>query len=614
MAPHPEGHTHRAHGRLLEVRELSVSFATADGTVKAVDGVSFSVQRGEVLAIVGESGSGKSVTAMTLMGLTRGPNARIDGTAHLEGQELIGASEAELRRIRGARIAMVFQDPMSSLNPVHRVGDQIAEQISAHEPGTSRAQASERAVKLMERVEIPAARERARSYPHELSGGMRQRAMIAMALSLNPSVLLADEPTTALDVTVQAQIIEQLKQLRADTNAGIVLVTHDLGVVADVADRIAVMQAGRIVEEGTAEAVFYEPEHPHTRALLKAIESPLAARTGRKRGERLLDVENLEVSFRGGVEALSGVSLSLREGETLGVVGESGCGKTTLIRAIARLVEPAAGAIRFRGRDVTSARRRGLAALRSELGMVFQDSQASLNPRKRVRQTLASALRSRGVARKDAPERSRELLERVGLSSVHLTRFPHELSGGERQRVGIARALAGRPSLVVLDEPVSSLDASIRGQVIELLDELQGELGCGYVLVAHDLALMGRVADRIAVMYLGKIVELAGAGELYERPVHPYTQALLEAIPIPDPRASRARSRRVLGGEPPSPLAPPPGCRFHTRCPYATELCRTVQPPLVEHGQGRLAACHHPLDGQGREPSGIGVAPGERAE
>jgi peptide/nickel transport system ATP-binding protein len=525
---------------LLDVRDLRVSFATTGGIVQAVDGVSFALERKEVLAIVGESGSGKSVCAMTLMGLTRGPNTAIAGSALLEGGELIGASEAQLRRIRGARLAMVFQDPQSSLNPVYRVGDQIAEQIRAHEPLVSKAQALDRAAELMERMGIPSNPSRVRSYPHELSGGMRQRVMIAMALSLGAKVLLADEPTTALDVTVQARILARLKQLREEEQLSIVLITHDFGVVADIADRIAVMQAGRIVEQASAREIFEEPKHPYTRGLLEALRPSATRRPTRARGAGeggLLEIENLRVSYAGRgrraarVEALDGVSLTVGAGETLAIVGESGCGKTTLLRSIARLVEPTGGAIRLQGQDLARANRRELASLRRGLGMVFQDPQASLNPRRRVGPTLELALRARGQGRAEAQAGAGPLLQRVGLQAAYATRFSHELSGGERQRVGIARALAGKPRLVLLDEPVSSLDASIRREVIELLAELQAELGCSYVLVSHDFTTVEAVADRIAVMHGGKVVELSDARELLERPTHPYTQELLAACP-----------------------------------------------------------------------------------
>jgi peptide/nickel transport system ATP-binding protein len=526
---------------LLDVRELSVSFATRDGRVNAVAGVSFALKRGEVLAIVGESGSGKSVCAMSLMGLTRGLSTTISGSAQLEGRELIGASEAQLRRIRGAELAMVFQDPQSSLNPVHRVGDQIAEQIRAHEPLVSRAHALDRAVALMERVGIAEASTRVRAYPHELSGGMRQRVMIAMALSLGAKVLLADEPTTALDVTVQARILAQLKELRERENLSIVLITHDFGVVGEIADRIAVMQAGQIVEQGTAGEILSEPKHPYTRGLLQALVSPAKRRLPYTRcrardtsSAPLLVVEDLRVSYgrRGrSVDALDGLSLNVGDGETLAIVGESGCGKTTLLRSIARLVEPTEGVIRLQGQDLAQASRRGLTALRRDLGMVFQDPQGSLNPRRQIGKTLERALRARGQTRGEAKLGTVRLLERVGLNPAYAVRFPHELSGGQRQRVGIARALAGEPRLVLLDEPVSSLDASIRHGVIELLVDLQQQFGCGYVLVSHDFTTVEAIADRIAVMHGGKVVELADARRLLDHPQHPYTQELLAACP-----------------------------------------------------------------------------------
>jgi peptide/nickel transport system ATP-binding protein len=591
---------------LLDVRDLSVSFATRDGLVQAVDGVSFQLDSGEVLAIVGESGSGKSACAMSLMGLTRGPNTRISGSAMFDGRDLIGATEAELRRIRGAQLAMIFQDPQSSLNPVYRVGDQIVEQIRAHEPFVSRAQALARAVTLMERVGIPRAAERVRAYPHELSGGMRQRVMIAMGLSLGAKVLLADEPTTALDVTVQAQILAQLKRLREQEDLSIVLVTHDFGVVADIADRIAVMQTGKIVEQGTVAAILHEPKHPYTVGLLEALRpsqkrrsaaAPVGHRpfggmdvgssktalpprargvslsedetdpiphvgdaslvgdvclvgheTGpppRAQGVSLLEIDNLRVSYAGrgrrgvSIDALAGVSLKLEAGETLAIVGESGCGKTTLLRCIARLIEPSDGAIRLQGQDLARAPQRKLASLRRDLGMVFQDPQASLNPRRRIGGTLERALRARGSDKAEAQSQVGQLLERVGLKQAYARRYPHELSGGERQRVGIARALAGEPRLVLLDEPVSSLDASIRRGVIELLGELQAQFGCGYVLVSHDFTTVEALADRIAVMHVGKIVELGSAEEVLSEPKHPYTQELIAACPkIPSPVAS----------------------------------------------------------------------------
>jgi peptide/nickel transport system ATP-binding protein len=657
---------------VLEVTDLHVSF----GDVRAVDGVSLSVRPGEVLAIVGESGSGKSVTAMTLTGLTRAQGAAVSGAVLYGGRDLVTASDAELRRVRGAGIAMIFQDPMTAMNPVLRVGGQIVEQIQAHEP-MSAARARERAVELLDQVGIPRPEERFDAFPHELSGGMRQRVMIAMAMSCSPRVLVADEPTTALDVTIQAQILQRLRRLRDDTGAAVVLITHDLGVVADIADRVAVMYAGRIVEEGSLDEIFYDPQHPYTWGLLGSITridrprparlpairgqapsprelpegchfrsrcphaheaclatpaltgdghrdrcvlsaeekrarrdvggqigleevgEPAAARI-REPGEALLEVEHLEQHFglrrgRGRrVHAVDDVSLALRAGQTLGLVGESGCGKSTLARALVRLSDPTGGTLRFRGADVTAAGRRQLGDLRGEVQMVFQDPYASLNPRKSVRQIIAAPLLRRGAARREAEARVHELLEQVGLGAEHLDRYPHEFSGGQRQRIGLARALAVRPRLVLLDEPVSALDVSIQAQIVNLLDDLQAELGLAYLFVAHDLAVVRHVSDLIAVMYLGKVVEVSPAEELYERPIHHYTSALLAAIPAPDPRRTRARRRAVVEGEVPNPIDPPAGCRFHPRCPAATEICRTVEPPLAAYGNGHLAACHHP--------------------
>lgn len=591
---------------LLEVCDLRVRFDTPRGPVQAVGGVSFALSPGEVLAVVGESGSGKSVCAMTLMGLTRGSRTAIEGSALLEGEELIGASERRLRSIRGARMAMVFQDPQSSLNPVLRVGDQIAEQILAHSPGVTRSQALARAGELMERVGIGGAggerNARVRSYPHELSGGMRQRAMIAMGISLGAKLLLADEPTTALDVTVQARILGLLEQLREQEGLGIVLITHDFGVVSDIADRVVVMRSGRIVEQGSTDEVLHGAQHPYTRDLLSALTPPTAPRRPPRAGrmeeevlegnsavegrppverEALVELEGVCVSFpkrvtararvraRGAprrIHAMNGVSLTIHEAETLAVVGESGCGKTTLIRSIARLVEPDAGTIRFAGVDIAHAREHRLKGVRGSLGMVFQDPQASLNPRRRVGATVERALRAHGVERSQGRSRALELLERVGLSAEHFARYPHELSGGERQRVGIARALAGDPRLVLLDEPVSSLDASLRRGVIELLAAIQEQLGCSYVLVSHDLAMVAGVADRIAVMYQGRIVELGDAEAVLERPQHPYTRELLCARPRAlggvgsdawaDPQSSPAHQDSLLGQAPRSDSSP----------------------------------------------------------
>jgi peptide/nickel transport system ATP-binding protein len=481
----------------------------------------------------------------------------VEGAVRFRGRELTGASEAELQEVRGAEIAMVFQDPMTSLNPVYRVGAQIVEAIQAHRPQVGKGEARERVVELLDSVGIPEPRRRVDSYPHELSGGMRQRAMIAMALALEPDVLIADEPTTALDVTIQAQILRLLERLNRERNLATILITHDLGVVAEVADRVLVMHEGRIVERGGLDEVFYSPKDPYTRKLLGAVlrlDQAPPLRPGR--GEApLLEVTDLVKHYpvkRGllidrevdRVRAVDGVSFSVERGETLGLVGESGSGKSTLSRTVLQLLRPTSGSVRFEGREIAGLSRRQMRPLRPEMQMIFQDPYASLNPRKRVGQIVGDPLALQGRASGAELRRSvRGLLERVGLSPEHYERYPHEFSGGQRQRIGIARALALRPKLIVADEPVSALDVSIRAQIIELLDDLQDELGLTYVFVAHDIGVVRHVSDRIAVMHEGRIVEQGPADRVCERPADAYTRELLAAVPVPDPRESRERRR-----------------------------------------------------------------------
>jgi ABC-type glutathione transport system ATPase component len=567
-----------ASQNLLEVRDLRVGFVTEGGLVQAIDGVSFDLAGGEVLAIVGESGSGKSVTAQTVLGLTRSPNSRIEGSVRLRGQELIDASEAELQKVRGNEVAMIFQDPMTSLNPVYRVGYQIVEAIRAHRR-MSDDDARALAVEMLRAVEIPEPEQRVDGYPHELSGGQRQRVMIAMALALEPSVLIADEPTTALDVTIQAQILALLARLNRERNLATILITHDLGVVAEVADRVLVMHDGRIVERGSLDEIFYAPKDPYTRSLLGAVirlDQPPPPRAPSEVAEepQLLEVTDLVRHFRvkGGVfgregermRAVDGVTLTVARGETLGLVGESGSGKSTLCRAVLGLLEPDSGSIRFEGREIADLSQRRMRPIRRDLQMVFQDPYSSLNPRKRVGQIIGASLalqdpnpdavkRIQGPMHPKrvsphAPERVKELLERVGLSADHYDRYPHEFSGGQQQRVGIARALAVEPKLIVADEPVSALDVTIQAQILDLLADLQEDFGLSYVFVAHDIGVVRHVSDRIAVMYRGKIVEEGPADRVCERPSHPYTQALLEAVPIPDPREARARRQTIEAG------------------------------------------------------------------
>jgi peptide/nickel transport system ATP-binding protein len=540
---------------LLSMRDLRVAFTTEGGRLQAVDGVSFDLAPGEILAIVGESGSGKSVTAQTIVGLTRSPNAQIEGSVRLRGSELIDAGESDLQKVRGAEIAMIFQDPMTSLNPVYRVGAQIAEAIQAHRPDVDKGEARKQSIALLDSVGIAEPERRVDSYPHEFSGGMRQRVMIAMALALEPDVLIADEPTTALDVTIQAQILRLLERLNRERGLATILITHDLGVVAEVADRVLVMHEGRVVERGGLDQVFYSAKDPYTRKLLSAVLRLDQAPPLRppKDEAPLLEVSDLVKHYPvrrgllidrevGQVRAVDGVSFSVGRGETLGLVGESGSGKSTLSRTVLQLLRPTSGSVRFEGREIAGLSRRAMRPLRPEMQMIFQDPYASLNPRKRVGQIVGDPLRLQGRASGAELQRTvGGLLERVGLSPAHYDRYPHEFSGGQRQRIGIARALALRPKLIVADEPVSALDVSIRAQILDLLRELQGEFGLAYVFVAHDIGVVRHVSDRIAVMHDGRIVEQGPADQICERPSDPYTKSLLAAVPVPDPRESRAR-------------------------------------------------------------------------
>ncbi|MCD0485636.1 ABC transporter ATP-binding protein [Streptacidiphilus sp. ASG 303] len=556
---------------LLDVRDLRVSFPTADaegGSVTAVDGLSLSLARGRSLGLVGESGSGKSTAAFALLGMHRGTGAEVTGTVRVAGTDVNAASDEELRRLRGNRVAMVFQDPLSALDPFWSVGDQIAEVYRLH-TGASRRAARARAVEVLDRVGIPDAARRAGAHPHEFSGGMRQRALIAMALACEPDVLVADEPTTALDVTVQAQILDLLHDLREETGMGLLLVTHDLGVVAGATDEVLVMQGGRAVEHGGTEDVLRAPGRPYTRQLVEAVPRLEARRTPVPVGDDvLLRVEDLHRHYpaprgSGGERApglgrllgrrpqhraVDGVTLDVRRGETLGVVGESGSGKTTLGRMMVRLLEPTSGRILLDGRDISRDGERALRPVRRDLQMVFQDPVSSLNPRRSVGDSVAEPLLAGGADAAAARSEVRDLLERVGLPASWYDRYPHEFSGGQRQRVGIARALAVRPRLIVCDEPVSALDVSTQAQVVGLLGDLQREFGLTLVFIAHDLAVVRQVSDRVAVMRQGQVVEWGDADRVYESPQHPYTRRLLAAVPVLDPAeaASRRRARRAL--------------------------------------------------------------------
>ncbi|HEY8488345.1 MAG TPA: dipeptide ABC transporter ATP-binding protein [Thermaerobacter sp.] len=766
----PAGRATAGSDPVLAIEDLKVTFFTDEGEVPAVRGVTLSVGAGEVVALVGESGSGKSVTARAVAGLVPPPGRVVGGRIRLAGRELTGLTPAQWRTIRGREVGLVFQDPMTSLDPLFTVGDQLVEAITAHRR-MSRAQALSRATELLALAGLPRPADRLRQYPHELSGGMRQRVLIAMALATPPRLIIADEPTTALDVTIQAQILALLDDLRRRTGASLLLITHNLGVVAELADRVYVMYGGRIAEAAPVDRLFQNPAHPYTRALLAAVPDPMAAEarppdpipgdppdprrlpagcpfatrcplaearcfeevpplrqlapghvaacwlvegaeaggeslapspsgphpaaglagpqgpaavaegvpapagaahpqpkvrvtfgsgTGRERDaglenqqgpdatrggregahpdpatdralwgdppqargpegpsrpaaasrdparspaspEPLLRLEDVATTFpvrRGWrhirwLRAVDGVSLEVRPGETLGLVGESGCGKTTLGRTIARLYRPSRGRILFRGRDLATLDEPALRPLRRHLQVVFQDPYASLDPRMRVEDLIAEPLHLiPGLSRKEQRERVRAMLARVGLRPDHALRYPHEFSGGQRQRIGIARALVVEPDLVIADEPLSALDVSVQAQILHLLGSLQDELGLSYLLITHDLAVVRHVCQRVVVMYLGRVVEEAPVEELYRRPLHPYTQALLAAIPVPDPARARRRERVLIQGEPPDPVNPPSGCPFRTRCPLAQARCAEEVPVLRELAPGHRVACH----------------------
>ncbi|MDA1046465.1 MAG: ABC transporter ATP-binding protein [Verrucomicrobia bacterium] len=583
---------------LLEIKNLKTYFHTRAGTTRAVDDVSFSIDKGEIVGVVGESGSGKSVTCHTMLGLLPSPPAKVEGgTVTFDGEELLHLPPAILRAIRGKRISMIFQDPMSCLNPYLTILDQVAEPILIHE-NVSREEAERRAIEMMKKVGIRDAEQRARSHPHEFSGGMRQRAMIAMALVTNPDLLLADEPTTALDVTVQARILQILRDLRDDLGVAVLFVTHDLGVVADVADRVVVMYRGKVVEQGDVLSIFENPSHPYVKGLLacrptfetkyrvlptvddflETEEAPDGSLTLRERpnsAERLaelekqvdrkqpaeessvplLEVKDLRVHFTSGggflgkpretVKAVDGVDLSIPKGKTLGLVGESGCGKTTIGRAILRLVPPTSGSVRYDGADLGSLSPAAMLAYRKRMQIIFQDPYASLNPRLTIEQALTEPLvvHRIGSGSSDRRDRVVSLLEEVGLSSEHLLRYPHEFSGGQRQRLCVARALAVEPEFIVCDECVSAMDVSVQAQVLNLLRELQERRNLTYLFISHDLSVVKFVSDHVAVMQAGRIVETAPAEELYRNPRETYTRELLEAVPKADLETLRSRGK-----------------------------------------------------------------------
>ena len=682
---------------LLEIEDLRTDIRLRTATVHALDGVSLTVEAGECLGIVGESGSGKTMTALSIMQLLPPGGRIVGGSITLGGADIAAMGDRGMRQIRGNEIGMIFQDPMTSLNPTMTIGDQIAETVILHR-GAGKKTARARAVEVLDLVGMPHPAERVGNYPHQLSGGMRQRVMIAMALACEPRLLIADEPTTALDVTIQKQILELIDDLRRRLGMAVILVTHDLGVIAGRADRATVMYAGKVVETTTTQRLFANPRHPYTEALFGALpekavdgsqrlysipgmppdltEPPPACRfaprcryaqdacresepplegsssdhlyrcffpVGRDAQARdesdatvvsvasalavpaqrppedgfVLAADHLVKNFPvtahgvlqrkiGAVSAVADVSFSIRFGQTFGLVGESGCGKTTVGRLIAGLETANGGSLVVDGEDFLQLSNRDRRHRSRKVQLIFQDSYASMDPRMRVGSILREPLTIQRIgSRQDQGDQIAAMLDEVGLPRAAVDRYPHEFSGGQRQRLGLARALIVRPKLVIADEPVSALDVSIQAQILNLMLDLQRDLGITYLFISHDLSVVRYVSDTIGVMYLGKLVELGPADDVYDRPVHPYTKGLIDAVPVADPVAARGREDKGVAGELPSAINPPSGCRFRTRCPRAQELCAELEPPLRLFSEpGHLAACHFPL----REPEGVALS------
>jgi len=676
---------------LLQVESLSTHLLLPRRTVRAVDGVSFDIDTGETVGLVGESGSGKSMTGASILRLLPSGGRIVSGSIRLDGHDLTAMSESEMARVRGNEIGVVFQDPMTALNPTMSIGDQIAEAVLIHQR-MDRAQLHDRTLELLSMVGVPRPAERTTAFPHQLSGGLRQRVCIAMALACEPKLLIADEPTTALDVSIQDQILSLLERLKQELGMALLLITHDMGVIAEHADRVLVMYAGQIIEAAPRTQLFTHTRHPYTEALLAAVPAvtagtrhvlatipgtppdlanpaahcrfaprcayvtqectqnmpvlesegddhayacfhprPLpqdeaaqpagvpvhvsdreAGPVADQRPEPLLVLDNAVKEYQvrsgftrrkeGSVKAVSGISLTVNKGETYGLVGESGCGKTTIGRLMVGLEKPDSGTITLRGQEV-SLRGRQNRNQRRDLQMVFQDPYSSLDPRMRVRSILAEPMIVQGMFNgADRDKRVVQLLSEVGLPASSGRQLPREFSGGQRQRIGFARALALSPGLIVADEPVSALDVSIRAQLLNLMVRLQAEHDLALVIVSHDLSVVRYIADRVGVMYLGKLVETGPTADVYEAPAHPYTSGLLEAVPVADPRTARiARDRAAIRGELPSPVNPPSGCRFRTRCSRAQDICSTQEPPLLPllRQQGgptpHEVACHFPL-------------------
>jgi peptide/nickel transport system ATP-binding protein len=584
---------------LLAVEELSIRIRTAHATQVVVSGASFAVARGETLGIVGESGSGKSLSMLSLLQLLPDSAQAQAARATFEDRPLLQLSRRELESVRGRQIAFVFQDPLAALNPLRTIGAQIGEVAQRHF-GLTRAQGERRAAELLAQVGIADALERLRHYPHEFSGGQRQRITIAMALAGEPQLLIADEPTTALDVTVQAEIVNLIKTMQRDRRMTVIWVTHDLALLARLADRVIVMYRGQVVEQADIAALFRAPQHPHTRELVASLR--LRGRTApgpaALAAPVLLAARGLGVRYeRGGrsLQALADVELSIHEGETLAVVGESGSGKSTLARALIGLIAPFEGSISVRGVSLDARTARVPRAVRRQLQMVFQDPFSSLNPRRTVGAAIAEPLIVHQLARgAQLKRRVAECLTLVGLDPAVAPRYPHEFSGGQRQRICIARAIACEPSLIVADEALSALDVTLQAQILALFAELKRRCALTYLFISHDLSAVERISDRVAVLYLGRIIELAPTTALYAHARHPYTRALLAAVPVADPEYERSHPYQPLAGEPPSAASPPPGCAFHNRCPRAQSRCRSERPILTELTPAHAVACHYP--------------------
>jgi oligopeptide/dipeptide ABC transporter ATP-binding protein len=686
---------------VLEVEGLRTEFHLRRSNVVAVDDVSFHVDEGECVGVVGESGCGKTTTGLSIMKLLPSVGHIGGGKVNLLGRDLVPLSEKEMCKVRGNDVGMIFQDPLTSLNPTMTIGRQIAESVRLHR-GASKEQARQRALEVLTLVDMPRPLERLNAYPHQLSGGLRQRVMIAMALACEPKLLIADEPTTALDVTIQAQILDLIDDLRERLRMAVILITHDMGVIAGRTDRVLAMYAGKIIESSTTGELFTRMRHPYSEALLASVpkleqdssirlvsiaglppdlsqlveqcrfaprcqyaqddclahepelipasdaelghlaacyhqvgvdETTMARRSDavaksaditvtvdelsaarqQARAEELarqpvlLSLSNLVKEFPvtsgaivqrriGTVKAVSDVSFDVRRGETFGLVGESGCGKTTIGRLVVSLEKVNSGSVTFEGDDMTRLKPKQLRQRRRDMQLMFQDPYASLDPRMRVGTILKEPLTVQNIGTSDEREtRVRNLMAEVGLSTKALELYPHEFSGGQRQRIGLARALALDPKLIVADEPVSALDVSIQAQILNLLKDLQSRRGLTYIFISHDLAVVKYMADTIAVMYLGKIVEVGPSLEIYSRAAHPYTRALIDTIPEPDPAKARSSRGKHIKGELPSAMLPPSGCRFRTRCPFVQEICALEEPPLRPFGERHLAACHFPL-------------------